>query len=365
MTNVAIVVPSLVIGGAENMAAQLAASVDRNRFCVELLVMGAPEGTGIEKYVKRTGVKTVFFHKELGFSLKALWRMHKYLNSFKPDVIHTHLSGCVYAIPWALLHGVTLLHTIHNRPIYEVSGSIRIVLNSLYKKGRAIPIAISGIIAKEAVDLYNIAPGLVETILNPVDLARFPKIKTTERKKHSNEVLYANVARFSHQKNHAGLVEAFSRVWKELPNARLILMGDGELKENVEKKVKELGMKDQVEFTGNVSDIPQRLAKVDIFVLSSHYEGLPMTILEAMAAGLPVIATAAGGVPDIVKDNGILVNVGDTDGLANAMIMLGKDEKLRKKMGEIALIEVEKYDISEVTAQYEQLYERYRKRKYK
>jgi glycosyltransferase involved in cell wall biosynthesis len=356
---IAIVVPSLVIGGAENMAAQLAANIDKNRFCVELLVMSSPKETNIEKTVKDAGVKTVYFNKELGFSIKTLWVVYKYLNQFKPDVVHTHLSGCVYAIPWALLHGVTMLHTIHNRPIYEVEGSIRRVLKFLYKKRRAVPVAISNIIARETADLYNISPDLVETIFNPVDVARFTA--RLKKRAQDNKVVFVSVGRFSPQKNHIGLVEAFSCVSKELPVARLVLIGDGELKLIVEKKVEQLGLKDKVEFTGNVADIPQRLARADVFVLPSHYEGLPMSILEAMAAGLPVIATAVGGIPDIVKENGILVNAGDMKGLVDAMIKLGKDEELRKKMGEKALAEVIKYDLPEVTAQYERLYERYRK----
>ena len=93
----------------------------------------------------------------------------------------------------------------------------------------------------------------------------------------------------------------------------------------------------------------------DVFVLPSTYEGLPLTLLEAMAAGLPIIATAVGGAPDIVNDNGILIQPGKKEELISAMIKLSEDSDLRNKMGEIAKKEAQKYDISEITLQYEEL----------
>ncbi|NLY08801.1 MAG: glycosyltransferase family 4 protein [Tissierellia bacterium] len=355
MVRLAIVVPSLVTGGAENMAAQLAAAIDKNRFYVELLVMSSPKGTNIEKTVKDAGVKTVYFNKELGFSIKTLWEVYKYLNQFKPDVIHTHLSGFVYAIPWALLHGVTLLHTIHNRPIYEARGNIRRVLKFLYKKRRAIPVAISSTIAKETVALYNISSNMVETIFNPVDVARFARYK---KRTHENQVVFVNVARFSPQKNQTGLVEAFSCVNNELPNARLVFIGDGELKKDVEKKVEQLGLKDKVNFTGNVADIPQRLARADVFVLPSHYEGLPMSILEAMAAGLPCIASKIRGNTELIEDGkgGFLFEPTDIDGFAEAINTLSENENLRKKMGVNNLETIKNFDIENIKNEMKTIY---------
>lgn len=359
MIKVAIIVPSLMTGGAENMASQLATHINKKKFCIELLILAAPTGTALEKIIRDMGVKTVYFNKNLGFNLKTILKMYQYLNQFNPDVIHTHLSGCIYAIPWALIHGIKILHTIHSRPIYEGYGIIRRILKYLYHLKQAIPIAISDTIAKETIELYGVTPQMVETVYNPVDILKFSKVLGARVRK--DEIIFANVARFSPPKNQMVLVESFCRVSKEIPTAKFVLIGDGETKSLVEERVKELKLEDKVEFTGNISNIPQRLANADIFVLPSQYEGLPLTILEAMAAGLPIIATRVGGIPDVVKENGILVEVGDIEGLTGAMIRLARDKILREKMGAISRLEAQKYDLTEICTQYEQLYKKYYK----
>lgn len=358
MIKVAIIIPTLDTGGAENMVAQLAASIDQTLFQTELLVMSAPNGSIVEKRIKNSDVKMTYFNKSLGFNIGTLIKIYKHLNKFNPDIIHTHLSACVYAAPWAVFNKKLILHTIHSRPVYEARGLIRKVLKSLYRRKLAVPVAISDIITLETIELYGLQPCEVKTIYNPVDVARF----SSKRKQKTTQagVIFVNVARFSQQKNHLGLIDAFNQVCKSKPNTKLVLIGDGELRKEAEERVERFGLLGKVEFTGNVLDIPERLAMADVFVLPSHYEGLPLTILEAMAAGLPVIATAVGGVPDIVKGNGLLVEAGNTKELADAMLSLAGNEELRDAMGEIAIADVQKFDILEVKVQYEQLYKKYK-----
>ncbi|WP_339244666.1 glycosyltransferase [Paenibacillus sp. FSL R10-2796] len=360
MIKLAIIIPTLDTGGAENMVAQLVSKIDQKSFDLELIVISTSNDSVVEKRIKNKDVKVTFFNKGLGFSMSTLLKIYKHLNKIKPDIIHTHLSACMYAAPWAVLKKTTILHTVHNRPIYEAHGLIRYVLKYLYKRKLAIPIAISETIAKETVELYGLSSSVVETIYNPVDVFKFSNIQPKE--KINSEVVFVNVARFSRQKNHNGLIEAFYEVSKIKTNCKLILIGDGELRAEIEERVKHLGLSEKVQFTGNVLDIPQKLANADVFILSSHYEGLPLTILEAMAAGLPVISTAVGGVPDVVKENGLLVEPNISIKLTEAMIKLANNEKLREKMGKIALKEVRKFDISEVTLQYELLYKKYRRK---
>lgn len=359
MIKLAIIIPTLDTGGAENMVAQLVSKIDQDYFELELIVISTSNDSVVEKRIKNKDVKVTFFNKELGFNMYTLLKIYKHLSKTKPDIIHTHLSACMYAAPWAVFNRRRILHTVHNRPIYEAQGLIRYILKYLYKRKLAVPIAISDIIASETLELYGLPSNVVETIYNPVDILKFANIRSKEKK--NSEVVFVNVARFSKQKNHNGLIEAFYEVSKINTNIKLILIGDGELRAEIKEKVERLGLTEKVEFTGNVLDIPQRLANSDIFILPSHYEGLPLTILEAMAAGLPVISTAVGGVPDIVKGNGMLVEAGISKELSEAMIKLADNEKLRVEMGEIALKDVQKFDISEVTLKYEQLYKKYRR----
>lgn len=355
---VVIVVPSLVVGGAENMVAQLVSNINKEDFNVRLIVMSDNIGTNIDLIVKKAGVDVVYLGKKLGFSLKALQDISKKLTDFQPDIIHTHLSSWVYVFFWSLIHHIKIVHTIHSMPIRECTGIARKLIRALYKRRRIVPVAISEIIMEQTAVQYNLPVYYIETIYNPVNVGKF---SIASRRKVRDGITFVNVARFSELKNQSFLVEAFSRVLKELPTAHLVLVGDGELRAQVETKVMELHLEEFISFTGLIPNVVDILMQSDIFVLPSRFEGLPLSILEAMAAGLPVIATSVGGVPDIVKGNGILIDEGDIKGLTKAMLKLAEDERLRRAMSKVAINEVKKYDISEVTLQYERLYAKYGK----
>lgn len=357
-TRVAILVPSLVVGGAENMVAQLIKSIDKKKYDVLLIVMSSKNRTYINTVIEELDIKLIYMDKKVGFSINSFISTFKILTKFKPQIIHTHLSSWVYVFLWGLIYSVNILHTVHSMPIRECTGAARILRKYLYKTKSIIPVAISDMIAKQTSELYNLPSDFIETIYNPVDIQKFQDNKGYINKKY---ITFVNVARFTAIKNQTILVDAFYRVQKELPNTLLVFVGDGELRIQVEEKVRKLHLEEYVSFTGIISDVSDILAQSDIFVLPSAYEGLPLTILEAMAAGLPIIASSVGGIPDIVKDNGILIEPGNREELALAMIELAKSSENRKKMSEIAKNEVKKYDISKVTIKYEKLYKKYEK----
>jgi len=355
---VAIVIPSLVVGGAENMVAQLASAIDKTRFNVQLLVMSERKGTPIDKKVQDENVKVIYFQKPQGFSFWTLLKVYKHLNYFRPDIIHTNLSACSYVIPWALINGVKIIHTIHNIPCKEAIPKIlKVLLRLLYKLKKVVPVAISDIIANETISYYNLKSAEVETIYNPVDLSLYDV--ESKNSKEDEYVKFVNVARFTKVKNQATLVEAISIISKKYKNIKMLLIGDGELRAEVEAMVDNYNLKDVITFTGNISNVYEKLKQSDIFVLSSHYEGLPLSILEAMAAGLPIIATNVGGVPDVVTDNGILVEDNNLSQLVEAMVKLIENKELRLRMGEASRKNVMRFDIKEIANQYQKLYEKY------
>lgn len=356
-TKVAIIIPSSRVAGAEIMAAQLATSIDQTRFDVSLLVMSSDLGTSFDRYIAESSVKVTYFNKPLGFSTSALFRIYRFLNDFQPDIVHTHLSAWIYALPWVLFRNIRILHTVHSMPQHECAGILAKIRRRLHRNGKIIPVGISDSITRDLLSYYSLSAERVETVFNPVDIQKF---SADIRQPHSGkQITFINVARFSPVKNQTLLVEAFARVHRRIPHALLLLLGDGELRAQVEKKARELGLGNAVQFTGNIPNVREMLFQSDVFVLPSEFEGLPMTILEAMAAGLPIIATNVGGIPDIVKENGILIEYPDVDSLANAMVCLAEDAGQRMKMGEISSRMAEQYDIRKATAQYEALYEKY------
>lgn len=260
-----------------------------------------------------------------------------------------------FCVPYVLTHRIMLLHTVHNKPVNEFKNKYKSLIRCLYKNNKAVPVAISHTVEKEMKELY---PGLkrIERVYNPVDTKRF---RTERVIKKDKAISFICVARFMKQKNHNLLLEAFAKAKEEMKDISLVLVGDGELREELEAKSSILGIKNAVTFAGNVSNVEEYLAEADIFVLSSDYEGLPLSVLEAMAAGLPIISTEVGGLADIVTDNGILVRAGDRAALTEAMIELAGSRDKRFDFGKCSVCNAAQYDSETFIKQYEALYLKY------
>jgi glycosyltransferase involved in cell wall biosynthesis len=160
-------------------------------------------------------------------------------------------------------------------------------------------------------------------------------------------------------KGHLVLLRAFRDFVRIVPSARLIVIGDGPERSVIERTVEELGLRSYVLLTGCQNDIPGFLAALDVFTLPSFDEGIPMTILEAMAAGLPVVATAVGGIPQVVMDGetGILVPPHSSDSIVTALSALYDDRKLASRMGTAGRRRVqERFDSGAMVDSYERLY---------
>jgi glycosyltransferase involved in cell wall biosynthesis len=161
------------------------------------------------------------------------------------------------------------------------------------------------------------------------------------------------------EKDHSTLIKAMPKIIPQYPNTSLLLIGDGPKRAELQDLVHKLGIADKVIFTGNRRDIPQLLATLDVVVLSSFYEGTSITLLEAMAAAKPVVASRVGGNPEVVEDGvtGFLVPPADPDALAFRLSQLLGDEDLRQKMGQAGRQRVEEqFSLSQMVANYERLY---------
>lgn len=352
---VVIVIPSLVVGGAENMVCQLSRAINRDKFDIVLVSLSSKQDTIFEKILLKSGINIAFMDNDGGLSVQTAFKLWRYFNQFKPDIVHSHLTASLYAIPWVYTHKATLLHTIHTTPQFEFSKRIIGLMKILYKKKKAIPVAISNKIKVSTSSLYNISQGSIEVVYNPVDIERFRKKSIN----HAENIQFIHVGRMNPNKNQQLIIKAFAIVKKELLNVSLVLVGDGESKNELSKLVEDLNLNKDVTFVGNIANVEDYLNESDIFVLSSHYEGLPLSILEAMSSGLPIVSTNVGGVSDIVDKNGILIEDNDLNALTNSMLRLAKDKDLRIKMS-IASVELSKqYNITNIAHKYEELYEKY------
>lgn len=355
-TRVAVVLPYFSSGGAENMVAHLVSHLDLDKVNVQVFcIFGNPQGNHLEEEVRSHGVDIIYIGKGLGFSPLAAIKLYKALNKFGPDVIHTHLMACMYSAPWVILHKNKMLHTIHSVPKAENNYRIRkIVTTFLYKTGKAVPIAISSENQRLIAEYYGIKMDSIEVVSNPVITEKF-----YHNHYDSENITLITVGRLSKEKNQGLLIQVLAELVKEFPQIKLKIVGDGKEREVLQKKAIDLDLQSNIEFIGNVPDVENYLCDADIFVLSSLYEGVPLSILEAMAAGLPVVSTDVGGIKDVVTDNGILVRSEDVNAMKEAILKLIRDQTLRKKYRERSLTNVKKYDIANISKQYTALYQKY------
>ena len=168
------------------------------------------------------------------------------------------------------------------------------------------------------------------------------------------------VGRYSYQKGFDRLISAWSKVCHEVDDWKLYLVGDGELRESLQQQINELNLSESVVLGKAETDMLSVYQNASILAMSSHYEGLPMVLLEAQAVGLPIVSCACKcGPRDVVEDgvDGFLVEEGDVDALANRLLMLMKDEKLRKRMGAMAFSRSERYTEERIMKQWMDLFD--------
>jgi glycosyltransferase involved in cell wall biosynthesis len=357
------ILTDLSAGGAQMLVKNLMFSYDRNRFDLAICSLFPKGETIIEQQLE--GVGNIFYlDKKLGPDPKILFRLYRLLKQFRPHVVHTHLYISRYALIPSLICKIPVkMHTFHNPAEKEVEKIGKIISWIAFNWLNIQPIALSPAISNSVGNLYKRQN--VPYIYNGIptkDYIRNDDVRKMVRHSLnlSDDILgLITVGRFSPQKNHALMIEAFSKVHAQNKNSMLIMVGDGDLKPKIESMVRANNLSDYVQFLGLRKDIPELLAAADIFVLSSDWEGMPLVIIEAMAAGKPVVATAVGGVPDMITDqaSGFLVKPNDAEAMAQIILKLANDKALASKIGEVGRkIAQDRFDVSMAAREYEKKY---------
>lgn len=348
---IAVVCGALSIGGAENMICELICNLDPEKYDLVLYCLGSPQNTYLERKIAQMGIQTVFCSLSGKVTPAKLYRFSRLLSQFHPDVIHTHISGAIYALPYILIHPVKHIHTLHTAPDKEFSRPVRKLLVQLYKSGKSTLVTVSEENRELAQKAYHLRKTEVECINNGVDTDRY------YQKKH-HDFTFINVGRQDQNKNQKIIIEAFQDLIQDYPEIRLILVGDGNQHENLMTEVSRLHLDQSVHFPGLVSNTEDYLAEADVYIQSSHVEGLPLSVIEAMAASLPVISTRVGGIPDVIQDNGILIEDNCVEELRQAMQKMIDHRELCKAMGSRSKTLSEKYSSKYMAASYGSLYDR-------
>lgn len=221
-------------------------------------------------------------------------------------------------------------------------------------------VAISGCI-REVLKQYGVEPRKMHVIYSAQDPRRFDVPAGTLAGlglPEGSRVLICPAALVGH-KDHATLLSAMKRVVQENPQVHLLLAGEGVLRSQIETQIEQSGLQGNVHLLGHRNDVPQLIRSADIFVLSSKMEGLGSALIEAMFCETPIVACAAGGIPEVVRneDTGLLVPVGDVDALASALLRLLQDPGLGRSMVKRAREFAEKhFHVDHMVSQYLEIY---------
>ena len=359
------IVPALTPGGAERMVVHIARGLDRTRFEVAVVSLWRRVGSDLERLLEDSEAEAVYLGKGRGFDCRMYPRLHRVLGDYQPDIVHTHLDVLRYACTCLMRFKRTSrwLHTVNNMAECEVGPRARWIQRLAFGSG-VVPVAVSGEVATSLQRLYGI--GRCQVIWNciPTDLYGSPRVPRPEWRARegfaNDDLLIVCVARLHAQKNHALLLEAFAPGPARHGKAHLVMVGEGPLRPALEERAQRLGVLSHVHFLGVRADIPDVLAAMDVFALSSDYEGSPLSVVEAMAAGLPVVSTRAGGVSELVENGreGVLVQPGDVQGLSGAMTFLAEHADARRSMGMAGASRArDSFDVSAMIRAYEALYE--------
>jgi sugar transferase (PEP-CTERM/EpsH1 system associated) len=354
------VVPSMIAAGMETVVANLSRSLVKRGHRVGItclqsrgVMADALEGEGIRvTVVDASGPGTLLWPAAL----------RNWFRKLSPDVVHAHSGVWMKSARAAHLAGVrTVLHTMHGFP--DVDPWHRPWIERLASLWTTAIAVVSEPLRTYVVDTLHVAPARVHLLLNGVDAAKFRPAAAGEAGARFGQgpgrVIIGHIGRFSPVKNHALLLDAFARVHAEHPEAYLVLVGDGPLRDEVRARASSLGIAEHVAFPGIFLDAAPLYRDMDVFVLPSLLEQTSMSILEAMASGVPVIATGVGGSPALLDHGkaGVLVPSGDVNMLADSMCALIRDPNLRRELGlrgrARALAE---YDHEKMVDRYESLY---------
>lgn len=335
------VLHSLECGGAERLAVRLGEKLARRCFVSFCLLDAAGP---LADAIRETRIPVEIIGRRPGLDLACARRLRRRWRLDRPSVVIAHqYTPFVYAIlARRLVERVPIVYVEHGRFYPDRRRLRRVLFNRLVLRSYDRIIAVGDAVRKALVTYEGFSPRRISVIYNGVNVAEFANARSSRAQIRraleiqDQEVVFIHVARFDPLKDHITAVRAFAKL-TDTPS-RLLLVGDGPTKPEVDSLVRGLGLEKRTIALGFRTNIPELLAAADVFVLTSLTEGIPVTVIEAMATGLPVIATAVGGIPELIAHarEGLLVPPRDAEALAAAMRLLCEDRELRGRLGRAA-----------------------------
>ena len=361
---VMIITHDMKIGGLQRVVADIATHLDRNRF--DPSVCALRDGGPIAEELQKNRIR--FFNisqKNGGVDYLCFLKLRRLFREEKPDIVHTHntqpfIDGTIGSI----LAGVPVrIHTDHARDFPDK----RRYMYAEYVMSQFVDrvVAVSEHTKQNLVRFEHIDGNKIDLIPNGIDGAKYAmpidrqkKMKELNIPTGKGPILGVGV-RLSKQKGITYLLKAMKILSADFPNVVLLIAGEGDLRESLEKEAIDLGIEEYVLFLGPRLDVNELLKIFDVYVLPSLWEGMPLVLLEAMAASLPIVATNVGGNPEVVvnKVNGFLVEPGDVRALYQSIKSILKNGELREQFSKSSQERFrQRFNVDVMVKRYERLY---------
>jgi len=373
------IITRLIVGGAQENTMLTADLLDPERYAVDVLSgpQTGPEGSLIEE-VRERGVPLTIepnLVREVNplKDLLALLALYRHIRRGRYAVVHTHSGKAGMLGRWAawLARTPVIIHTVHGWSHHErqhpLARRFFILLEQLTAPITDKLIVVSPLNTEKGLSDNIARPEKYVTIRSGIDLEHFrrpersPEAVRAELGIPQDAPVVGTVTRLSAQKAPLDFVAAAAEVAQQRPNAHFVVVGDGPLRAEVEAEIAAQGLSERVHLTGLRRDVPDLMHSFDVFALSSLWEGLPRVLPQAMAAGLPIVATAVDGNAEAVSDgvNGFLTLPGNPQAFADALLKLLADPELAAQMGQAGLDRVEEFSarkmVRDIAALYEEL----------
>lgn len=366
--NILYLIPSLEVGGAEQVVINLAKRLDRNRF--KPIVCCLDKKGGLAYKLEDEGVEVITLDKKGAFDIGIISKIVKVMKKYKIDIIHTHLWGANFwgRLAARIANVKVIIATEHNVDTWKNWFYFMCDKWLSRKTGKIIAVSNS---VKEFYVSKGISQQRIEVVYNGIEIEKSQshalsgtsKVTRPQMKQEfgieNGEIVLAIIGRLVPQKGHQYFIQALKDISAK-HKVKGLIIGSGPEEEKLKKYSRDLGLDGGLVFTGLRKNIPELLGIIDVLVMPSLREGLPITLLEAMSSGVPVVATKVGGVPEVVIDGqtGILVEPNNHNELKQAIIGVIENPDLKNTIGINARKHVEdKFSIKNMINKTQNLYE--------
>jgi glycosyltransferase involved in cell wall biosynthesis len=337
---VAQIVDSLQIGGAEKLMVVFVSQARLRNVDTTVICLKTGSYTPIPEQLSSLGAEVRTFSSKKALEIKRFRELLKFLREQRFDIVQTHLrTANIIGTLAANIAGIPVINTLHSvrvGPDHNNAGRYHLETWALRYAAKRV-IAVGHVVAQAHVKRFpNRMIDIVPNAVEPIETVPYPERQSLRASLLGDPArpLFLSVGRLSPPKSFSDLIAAFGEVVRIQPSAVLAIAGDGVLKEELQQQISHHGLQNSVFLLGLRNDVPRLLSAADFYVSSSRWEGLPLSILEAMSSGLPVVATTVGEIPYVVTtDSGILVPPAEPGLLASALIRILQNTAAAKRMG--------------------------------